>query len=158
MAATAGARVGLLRFDQAQVDQLPVLIHSLDRVAVQLQLADHGRREVKPSRPQRGKRHRLRTSTTQLLKRQTMLRLNERHRTELSTPPAAPIQAPHAPTVSPSAARARAIAALSSVRFDGLRLRVSVGGDDRELHESGGRAVADASGSARRVPRRALRA
>ena len=36
MAATPGAHVGLLRFDQAQADQSPVLIHSLDRVAVQL--------------------------------------------------------------------------------------------------------------------------
>ncbi|MGZ6589431.1 MAG: hypothetical protein ACXVH3_31105 [Solirubrobacteraceae bacterium] len=36
MAATPGARVGVLRFDQAQADQSPVLIHSLDRVAVQL--------------------------------------------------------------------------------------------------------------------------
>ena len=85
MAATPGARVGVLRFDQSQADQSPVLIHSLDRVAVQLQLADHGRWGVKPSRAQRGKRHRLLTSMTQLLKRQTMLGLNERHRTELST-------------------------------------------------------------------------
>ena len=84
MAATPGARVGVLRFDQAQADQSPVLIHPLDRVAVQLELADHGRWGVKPSRAQRGKRHRLLTSTTQLLKRQTMLSLNERHRTELS--------------------------------------------------------------------------
>ena len=36
MAATPGARVVVLRFDQAQADQSPVLIHSLDRVAVQL--------------------------------------------------------------------------------------------------------------------------
>ena len=85
MATTPGVRVGVLRFDQAQADQSPVLIHSLDRVAVQLQLADHGRWGIKPSRTQRGKRHRLLTSTTQLLKRQTMLSLNERHRTELST-------------------------------------------------------------------------
>ena len=85
MGATPGARVAVLRFDQAQPDQAPVLIHSLDRVAVQLQLADHSRGGVKPSRAQRGKRHRLLPSTTQLLKRQTMLSLNERHRTELST-------------------------------------------------------------------------
>jgi hypothetical protein len=52
-------------------------------LAIQLQLADHGRWGVKPSRTQRGKRQRLLTSTTQLLKRQTMLSLNERHRTEL---------------------------------------------------------------------------
>ena len=82
--ATTGARVGVLRFDQAQADQSPVLIHSLDRVAVQLEFADHGRWGVKPSRAQRRERHRLLTSTTQLLKRQTMLSLNERHRTELS--------------------------------------------------------------------------
>ena len=37
-----------------------------------------------------------RTSTTQLLKGQTMLNLNEHHRTELSTLRATPIQAPHA--------------------------------------------------------------
>ena len=43
MAATPGAGVGVVWFDQAQADQLPVLIHSLDRVAVQLQLADHRR-------------------------------------------------------------------------------------------------------------------
>ena len=85
MAATPGSRVGVLRFDQSQADQSPVLIHSLDRVAVQLQLADHGRWAVKPSRAQRGKRHRLLTSMMQLLKRQTMLGLNERHRSELST-------------------------------------------------------------------------
>jgi hypothetical protein len=82
MARTPGARVGVLRFDQAQSDQSPVLIHPLDRVAVQLQLADHGRWGVKPSRAQRRKRHRLLTSTPQLLKRQTMLSLNERHRTD----------------------------------------------------------------------------
>jgi len=69
MGATPGARVAVLRFDQAQPDQAPVLIHSLDRVAVQLQLADHSRGGVKPSRAQRGKRHRLLPSTTQLLKR-----------------------------------------------------------------------------------------
>jgi hypothetical protein len=85
VAATPGARVGVLPFDQAQADESPVLIHSLYRVAVQLQLADHGRWGIKPSRAQRGKRHRLLTSTTQLLKRQTMLSLNERHRTGLST-------------------------------------------------------------------------
>jgi hypothetical protein len=85
MAAAPGARVGVLGFDQAQPDQPSVLIHSLDRVAVQLQLADHGRWGVKPSRAERRKRHRQLTSTTQLLKRQTMLSLNERHRTELST-------------------------------------------------------------------------
>ena len=76
IAATPGVHVGVLRFDQAQADQSPVLIHPLDRVAVQLQLADHGRWGIKPSRTQRGKRHRLLTSTTQLLKRQTMLGLN----------------------------------------------------------------------------------
>jgi len=86
MTATPGGRVGVLRFDQTQADQSPVLIHSLDRVPVQLQLADHGCWGVKPSRAQRGKRHGPLTSTTQLLKRQTMLSLNERHRTELSTP------------------------------------------------------------------------
>ena len=86
MTTTRGARVGVLRFDQAQADQSPVLIHSIARVAVQLQLADHGRWGVKPSRAQRGERHRPLTSTTQLLKRQTMLSLNQRHRTELSTP------------------------------------------------------------------------
>ena len=96
VAATPGARVGVLRFDQSQAEQSPVLIHSLDRVAVQLQLADHGRWGVKPSRAQRGKRHRLLTSITQLLKRQTMLGLNERHRTALSNTPATPLQAPHA--------------------------------------------------------------
>jgi hypothetical protein len=85
IAAAPGARVGVLRFDQAQADESPLLIHSLDRVTVQLQLADHGRWGIKPSRAQRGKRHRLLTSTTQLLKRQTMLPLNERNRTELST-------------------------------------------------------------------------
>ena len=85
MAATPGVRVRVLGFDQAQADQSPVLIHSLDRVAVQLQLADHGRWGVKPSRAQRCERHRPLTSTTQLLKRQTMLSLNERHRAELST-------------------------------------------------------------------------
>ena len=109
MAATPGAGVGVLRFDQAQPDQSPVVIHSLDRVAVQLQFADHGRWGVKPSRTQRRKRHRLLTSTTQLLKRQTMLSLNERHRTRIINTPATPIQAPHAPTASPSAAPARAI-------------------------------------------------
>ena len=84
MAATPGARVGVVRFDQAQPDQSPVLIDSLDRVEFQLEFADHGRWGVKPSPAQRGKRHRPLTSTTQLLKRQTMLSLNERHRTELS--------------------------------------------------------------------------
>jgi len=101
MPATPGGRVDVLGFDQAQADQSPVLIHSLDRVAVQLQLADHGRWGVKPSRAQRGQRHRLLTSPTQLLKRQTMLILNERHQTELSTPGHA-IQAPDAPTTSPT--------------------------------------------------------
>ena len=96
MAATPGARVAVLRFDQAQPNQSPVLVHPLDRVAVQLQLADHGRWGVKPSRAQRGKRHRPLTSTTQLLKGQTMLSLNEHHRTELSTLRATPIQAPQA--------------------------------------------------------------
>ena len=42
-------------------------------MAVQLQLTDHGRWGVKPSRAQRGQRQRLLTSITQLLKRQTML-------------------------------------------------------------------------------------
>jgi len=79
MPATPAVRVGVLGFDQAQADQSSVLIHSLDHVAVQLQLADHGSRGVKPSRTQRGKRHRLLTGTTQLLERQTMLSLNERH-------------------------------------------------------------------------------
>ena len=50
MTATPGFGVGVIRFDQAQADQSPMLIHSLDRVAVQLQLADHGRWGVKPSR------------------------------------------------------------------------------------------------------------
>ena len=86
MTPAPGGGVGVFRFDQAQADQSPVLIHSLDRVAVQLQLADHGRWGVKPSRAQRGERHRLLTGLTQLLKRQTMLSLNEHHRTELSTP------------------------------------------------------------------------
>jgi len=85
MTETPGGYVGILRLDQAQADQSPMLRHSLDRVAVQLQLADHGRWRVKPGRAQRGKRHRLLTSTAQVLKRQTMLSLNERHRTELST-------------------------------------------------------------------------
>ena len=85
MATTPGADGGVFWFDQARADQSSVLIHSLDRVAVHLQLADHGRWPVKPSRVQRGKRHRLLTSTTQLLKRQTMLSFNERHRTGLST-------------------------------------------------------------------------
>jgi hypothetical protein len=109
-AATPGTRVGVLRFDQAQAEQSPVLIHALDCVAVRLQLADHGRWGVKPSRAQRGKRHRLLTSPTQLLKRQTMLSLDERHRTELSISPATPIRAPHAPIASASAAPARGIA------------------------------------------------
>ena len=110
MAATPGARVGVLRFDQAQPDQSPVLIRSLDRVAVQLEFADHGRWGIKPSRAQRRKRHRPLTSTTQLLKRQTMLSLNERHRTELSTLRPCRSRVPHAPTASPSPAPARAIA------------------------------------------------
>jgi hypothetical protein len=99
------------RFDQAQADQSPVLIHSLDRVAVQLELANHRRWRVKPSRAQRGERHRLLTSPTQLLKRQTMLILNKRHQTELSTPDRA-IQAPDALTASPTPAPARAIASV----------------------------------------------
>jgi hypothetical protein len=90
--ATPAVRVGVLGFDQAQADQSSVLIHSLDHVAVQLQLADHGSRGVKPSRTQRGKRHRLLTGTTQLLERQTMLSLNERHQIELSTLRPRPIQ------------------------------------------------------------------
>ena len=64
MPATPAVRVGVLGFDQAQADQSSVLIHSLDHVAVQLQLADHGSRGVKPSRTQRRKRHRLLTGTT----------------------------------------------------------------------------------------------
>lgn len=120
-AATPGARVGVLGFDQAQADQSPVLIHSLNRVTVQLQLADHGRWGVKPSRAQRGKRHRLLTSTTQLLKCQTMLSLNERHRIGLSTP-RPPIQALHAATGSPSAAPARAVATV-------IQRRLWIGGD-----------------------------
>jgi len=108
MPATPAVRVGVLGFDQAQADQSFVLIHSLDHVAVQLQLADHGSRGVKPSRTQRGKRHRLLTGTTQLLGRQTMLSLNERHQIELSTLRPRPIQgSPHAPTASASAARPR---------------------------------------------------
>jgi hypothetical protein len=79
MAPTPRVRVDVLRFDQAQADQSPVLIHALDRVTGQLQLADHSRWGVKPSRAQRGQGHRLLTSTTQQLKRQTMLGLNERH-------------------------------------------------------------------------------
>jgi hypothetical protein len=85
LAATPGARVGVVRLDQARAEQSPVLIHSFDRVAIQLQLADHGRWGVKPSRAQRGKRHRLLTGTPQPLKRQPMLSLNKRHRTKLST-------------------------------------------------------------------------
>jgi hypothetical protein len=50
MKATGSVGGGVLRFDQAQADQSPMLIHSLDRVAVQLQLADHDRWRVKPSR------------------------------------------------------------------------------------------------------------
>ena len=92
MPATPAVRVGVLGFDQAQADQSSVLMHSLDHVAVQLQLADHGSRGVKPSRTQRGKRHRLLTGTTQLLERQTMLSLNERHQIELSTLRPRPIQ------------------------------------------------------------------
>ena len=85
MPATPAVRLGVLGFDQAQADQSSVLIHSLDHVAVQLQLAGHGSRGVKPSRTQRGKRHRLLTGTAQLLERQTMLSLNERHQIELPT-------------------------------------------------------------------------
>ena len=68
MAAPAGVGVGIMRFDQAQADQSSVLIHAFDCVAVELQLADHGRWRVKPSRAQPGKRHRLLTGATQLLK------------------------------------------------------------------------------------------
>lgn len=49
MTATPAGRVGVLWFDQAQADPSSVLIHSLDRLAVQLRLADHGRCGVKPS-------------------------------------------------------------------------------------------------------------
>jgi hypothetical protein len=83
---------GVLGFDRAQADQSSVLIHSLDRVAVQLQLADNGCRGVNPSRAQRGKRDRLFTGTMQLLERQTMLSLNERHQIELSTLRPRPIE------------------------------------------------------------------
>ena len=84
-AATPGAGIGVLRFDQAQADQSSVLMHSLDHVAVQLQLADHCRWGVDPGRAQLGERHRPLTGATQLIERQTVLSLNERHRTELST-------------------------------------------------------------------------
>ena len=49
MAATPRVRAGVLRFDQPQSDQPPVLIHALDRVTVELQFADHGRWGVKSS-------------------------------------------------------------------------------------------------------------
>src|SRR5437588_13069632 len=95
--ATPRFRVGMLRFDQAQSDQPPVLIHALNRVTIELQFADHSRWGVKPSRAQRGKGHRLLTSTTKQLKRQAMLSLNERHE-RIIDPPAVPIHAPHTRT------------------------------------------------------------
>ena len=92
MPAIPAVRVGVLGFDQAQANQSSVLIHSLDHVAVQLQLADDRSRGVEPSRTQRGKRHRLLTGTAQLLERHTMLILDERHQIELSTLGPRPIE------------------------------------------------------------------
>jgi hypothetical protein len=98
MAPTPRVRVDVLQFDQAQADQSPVLIHALDRVTGQRSSLITAAGESSPSRAQRGQGHRLLTSTTQQLKRQTMLGLNERHR-RIINPPAAPIHAHHTRTV-----------------------------------------------------------
>jgi hypothetical protein len=84
--ATSDGPAGVLAFNQTHAHQPAVLMYSLDGVAVELELTDHGRWEVKPGRAQRGQRHGLLTRTPQPLKRQAMLRLNERHPLELSAP------------------------------------------------------------------------
>ena len=77
--ATSGACFAVRGFEQAYADRPAMFIHPLDRVAVELKLADDGRREVDPGRAQRGKRQRLAASTPQPLERQPVFSLNERH-------------------------------------------------------------------------------
>jgi hypothetical protein len=65
--------------EQAHADQPPVVIDALDRVSVQLELADDGGREVNPAGVQLGKSDRLVTGLAQALQ-QPLLRVSERHR------------------------------------------------------------------------------
>jgi hypothetical protein len=85
--ATPDGPAGVLAFNQTHADEPAVPMHSLDGVAIELEIADHGRWEVMPGGALRGQRQGLLTRSPQTLKRKAMLRLNERHPLELSAPP-----------------------------------------------------------------------
>jgi hypothetical protein len=66
--------------EQSHAYQLPVVIGTVDRVSVQLELAHDGGREVNPTGAQRGKRDRLIAGQAQSLKHSLLLGVSERHR------------------------------------------------------------------------------
>ena len=70
--------------EQAHADQPPVVIDALDRVSVQLELADDGGREVNPASVQLGKRDRLVAGLAQALQQLLLLSVSGRHRPGLS--------------------------------------------------------------------------
>jgi hypothetical protein len=65
--------------DQPHANKPPVLIDALDRVSVQLELADDGGREVNPASVQLGKRDRLLACLAQALQQPLLLSVSECH-------------------------------------------------------------------------------
>ena len=68
-----GACVPRFWIDQPHANKPPVLIDALDRVSVQLELADDGGREVNPSGVQLGKSDRLLAGLAQALQQPLLL-------------------------------------------------------------------------------------
>jgi len=72
--------------EQAHADQPPVVIDALDRVSVQLELADDGGWEVNPASVQLGKSDRLVAGLAQALQQPLLLSVSERHRPDCRPP------------------------------------------------------------------------
>ncbi len=72
-------RVGRFWIEQAHADQPPVVIDALDRVSVQLELADDGGWEANPARVKLGKSDRLLVGLAQALQQPLLLGVSECH-------------------------------------------------------------------------------
>ena len=72
--------------EQAHADQPPVVIDALDRVSVQLELADDCGREGNPASVQLGKSDRLVAGLAQALQQPLLLSVSERHRPDCRPP------------------------------------------------------------------------
>jgi hypothetical protein len=72
--------------EQAQADQLPVVIDALDDVSVQLELGDDSGREVNPGSAQLGKSDRLVAGLAESLQQSLLLGVSERHRPNCRRP------------------------------------------------------------------------